>query len=163
MKIESDPNYVVGIMRLEELNVIVAGAGTGGCAAALLLARAGARVTIAEKVPQPRAVGAGIAMAENGLAVLESLGLGPALEVGRPVVGARISDAMGRTLLDAPSPAPRVVMLPPIDAPGCPTGRRRGNGQRRTTIRSGGRSRRDRRLGHHTRMTPASRSRGRIS
>lgn len=99
------------IMRIEELNVIVVGAGTGGSAAALLLARAGARVTIVERVPQPRAVGAGIAMAENGLAVLESLGLGPALQAGRPVVGARITDAMGRTLLDAPSPEPRLVML----------------------------------------------------
>ena len=36
-------------MRLSELTALVAGAGTGGAAAALLLARAGARVTILER------------------------------------------------------------------------------------------------------------------
>jgi 2-polyprenyl-6-methoxyphenol hydroxylase-like FAD-dependent oxidoreductase len=99
-------------MRLTDLTVIVAGAGTGGCAAALLLARAGARVTIMERVPQPRAVGAGIAMAENGLAVLESLGLLPLLDgAGRAVSGGRITDAAGRTLLAPPAPEPRILML----------------------------------------------------
>ena len=98
-------------MDLANQSVIVVGGGTGGSAAALLLARAGARVTLLERVEQPRAVGAGIAIAENGLAVLESLGLGPALEVGRPVHGARIVDASGRTLLEAGEPQPRVVMV----------------------------------------------------
>lgn len=98
-------------MDLTNQNIIVVGGGTGGIATALLLARAGARVTILERVAEPRAVGAGIAIAENGLAVLESLGLGPALDVGRPVVAARITDAMGRTLIAAPSPQPRVVLL----------------------------------------------------
>jgi len=99
-------------MRLTDLNVIVAGAGTGGCAAALLLARAGARVTLIERVPQPRAVGAGIAMAENGLAVLESLGLLPPLEsAGRALSGGRITDATGRTLLAPPPPEPRILVL----------------------------------------------------
>jgi 2-polyprenyl-6-methoxyphenol hydroxylase-like FAD-dependent oxidoreductase len=99
-------------MRLTDLNVIVAGAGTGGCATALLLARAGARVTIVERVPQPRAVGAGIAMAENGLAVLESLGLLPSLEAaGCTVSGGRVTDAAGRTLLVPPAPEPRILMV----------------------------------------------------
>src|SRR5829696_2963700 len=98
-------------MRISDLHVLVVGAATGGSAAALLLARAGARVTLLERVEQPRAVGAGIALAANGLAVLESLGLGAALGVARPVVGARITDAAGRTLLAVPEPAPRVVML----------------------------------------------------
>ena len=86
------------------------GAGTGGAAATLLLARAGARVTLLERVAQPRAVGAGIAIAENGLAVLESLGLSTVARVGRPVTDARITDASGRTLIAPPSP-PRAVML----------------------------------------------------
>ena len=64
-----------------------------------------------ERVEQPRAVGAGIAIAENGLAVLESLGLGPALAVGQPVGAARIVDGSGRTLLEAGEPQPRVRML----------------------------------------------------
>ena len=98
-------------MRISDLHVLVVGAATGGSAAALLLARAGARVTLLERVERPRAVGAGIALAANGLAVLESLGLGAALAVARPVVGARITDAAGRTLLAVPEPAPRVVML----------------------------------------------------
>lgn len=98
-------------MRLASLHVIVCGAATGGSAAALLLARAGARVTLVEKVARPRAVGAGLAIAENGLAVLESLGLGPALDAARPIRGMRITDARGRTLLAPPRPAPRVVMV----------------------------------------------------
>ncbi len=98
-------------MRLSDLHVIVAGAATGGSAAALLLARAGARITLCERLAEPRAVGAGIALAANGLAVLESLGLGPALAVARPVHGMRIVDAADRTLLAAPQPAPRVAML----------------------------------------------------
>lgn len=98
-------------MRPADLHVLVVGAATGGSATALLLARAGARVTLLERVAEPRAVGAGIAIAENGLAVLESLGLGPALEPARAVHGVRITDADGRTLLEPPRPAPRVVML----------------------------------------------------
>ena len=39
------------------------------------------------------------------------MGLGPALEVGRPVDGARIVDARGRTLISAGEPQPRVAML----------------------------------------------------
>jgi 2-polyprenyl-6-methoxyphenol hydroxylase-like FAD-dependent oxidoreductase len=92
-------------------SVLVVGAATGGCAVALLLARAGARVTLVERVDEPRAVGAGIALAENGLAVLGSLGLGPALEAARPLAGVRITDAAGRTLLAPPHPAPRVAMI----------------------------------------------------
>jgi len=96
---------------LAKLQVIVVGAGTGGCAAALLLARAGARVTLVERVAQPRAVGAGIAIAENGMAVLESLGLRSALGGAREVSGARITNAEGRTLLSPPKKSPRVSML----------------------------------------------------
>jgi len=53
-------------MRLDDLHVVIVGGATGGCSAALLLARAGARVTLVERVAEPRAVGAGIAIAENG-------------------------------------------------------------------------------------------------
>lgn len=99
-------------MDIESLHVVVVGAGTGGAASALLLARAGARVTIVEKVAEPRAVGAGIALADNGLAVLERLGLGPVLAaVGCTVRTPRIVDARGRPLYDLPEPVPRVLML----------------------------------------------------
>src|SRR5687768_12285679 len=97
-------------MDLSTYRVTVVGAGTGGAAVALLLARAGARVTLLERVAQPRAVGAGIAIAENGLAVLESLRLGAVADLGRPVTDPRITDASGRTLVAPPSP-PRAVMV----------------------------------------------------
>jgi 2-polyprenyl-6-methoxyphenol hydroxylase-like FAD-dependent oxidoreductase len=65
-------------MVLTGLNIIICGGATGGCAAALLLARAGAGITLVERIAEPRAIGAGIAIAENGPAVLESLGMNPA-------------------------------------------------------------------------------------
>src|SRR5688500_3983066 len=98
-------------MQIDDLHVIIAGGATGGGSAALLLARAGARVTLIERVAQPRAVGAGIAIAENGMAVLESLKLGPALGAAREVRGMRVTDAAGRTLLAPPDPPPRVRMV----------------------------------------------------
>ena len=98
-------------MDLSGLTVTICGGATGGCAAALLLARAGAQVTLLERVAEPTAIGAGIAIAENGLAVLESLGLGPALSVARPVTEVRIVDANGRTLLAPRGQPPRAVLL----------------------------------------------------
>lgn len=96
---------------LSRLNVIVCGAATGGCSAALFLARGGANVTLVERVAQPRAIGAGIAIAENGIAVLESLGLGEIVSAGRPVTAARIVDANGRTLLAPGGKQPLAVMV----------------------------------------------------
>lgn len=99
-------------MNLASLKIVVAGGATGGAAAALLLARAGAWVTVFERVESPRAVGAGIGLADNGLAVLESLGLGAALAtVGRPVGAARIVDGAGRTIFAPPGSPPRVWMV----------------------------------------------------
>lgn len=66
-------------MRLTGLRVTVAGAGIGGAATALLFARAGAEVTVVERVSDPKAVGAGILLQPNGLAVLYGLGLGEEL------------------------------------------------------------------------------------
>ncbi|MGE0039546.1 MAG: FAD-dependent oxidoreductase [Vicinamibacterales bacterium] len=98
-------------MEMHGLHVVVAGGAIGGSAAALLLARAGARVTLVEKVAHPAAVGAGIGLADNGLAVLESIGLLPALEaVACPVEGGRVVDGEGRLLL-APDQAPRTWMV----------------------------------------------------
>ena len=66
-------------MRLAGLRVTVAGAGIGGAATALLFARSGAEVTVVERVSDPKAVGAGILLQPNGLAVLYGLGLGAEL------------------------------------------------------------------------------------
>ncbi len=66
-------------MSLQGCNVVVAGGGIGGMTAALLLGSAGASVRLLERVAKPAAVGAGILLQPNGLAVLYALGLGEAL------------------------------------------------------------------------------------
>jgi 2-polyprenyl-6-methoxyphenol hydroxylase-like FAD-dependent oxidoreductase len=86
-------------------HAVVAGAGIGGAAAALLLANAGWRVSLFERVAEPRAVGAGILLQPNGLAVLYGLGLRDALR--RRAVEARrghVADATGRVLLTSAIP-----------------------------------------------------------
>jgi len=99
-------------MNIDALHVIVVGGATAGAGAALLFARAGARVTLVERVADPKAVGAGIGIAENGLAVLESIGLGPAIAAaGTPVPAPRIVDGRGRVLFAPSGPAPKVLML----------------------------------------------------
>ena len=98
-------------MRVNDLRVVVVGGAIGGSSAALLFARAGAEVTVIERVAQSSAVGAGIGIAENGMAVLASLGLRKALDVAKEVPAARIVDARGRVLLAPPAPAPRIAMV----------------------------------------------------
>ncbi|SPH21630.1 3-hydroxybenzoate 6-hydroxylase 1 [Ascidiaceihabitans donghaensis] len=56
-------------------NVIVVGGGIAGLAAATLLGRAGASVTLLERAPALREVGAGIQISPNGLTVLRAMGL----------------------------------------------------------------------------------------
>lgn len=55
---------------MRPLDVGIIGSGTAGSAAALFLARAGHRVTVYERVVDPRPVGAGIALQPTGLHVL---------------------------------------------------------------------------------------------
>ena len=57
------------------MRVAVLGCGTGGPAAALLLARAGHHVEIFERAPSLGPVGAGILLQPTGMAVLDRLGL----------------------------------------------------------------------------------------
>jgi len=85
--------------------VVVAGAGIGGAAAALLLARRGMHVTLLERVAEPSAVGAGILLQPNGLAVLYGLGLRDELAARARVGGEiRLADAAGRLLAGTPIP-----------------------------------------------------------
>lgn len=60
-------------------NVTVLGAGIGGLAVAIALARHGAKVRVLEQAPVIREVGAGLQISPNGLAVLRGLGLEAAL------------------------------------------------------------------------------------
>lgn len=62
---------------MRSLDVGIVGGGTAGSAAAVFLARAGHRVTLYERVPEPRAVGAGITIQPTGLHVLCRLELYP--------------------------------------------------------------------------------------
>lgn len=61
------------------LNIIVAGAGLGGLATAIALARRGHRVTVYEQASTLGEVGAGIQMPSNSTRLLLSWGLGPYL------------------------------------------------------------------------------------
>ena len=78
-------------MDIAREHVVVVGAGIGGLAAAVLLARAGASVTLLERAPAVGAVGAGILLQPNGLAVLTGLGLdGPLRAAGHRMDGAAV-------------------------------------------------------------------------
>jgi salicylate hydroxylase len=63
-----------------DLSLVVAGAGIGGLAAALCLARAGKRVALLEKAPKIEEVGAGLQIAPNAGRILQGLGLSAALD-----------------------------------------------------------------------------------
>jgi len=97
-------------MHLSKLNVLVVGAATGGAATALLLARAGAHVTVIDKIEAATPIGAGLALAANGRAVLDALGLGPALGDACELPGVRVTDARGRTLAAPPDGARMAVV-----------------------------------------------------
>lgn len=66
------------------------GGGIGGLTAALAFARMAARVTLLEQAPALTEVGAGIQITPNGAAVLDRLGLGPALDARSIRAGAVI-------------------------------------------------------------------------
>lgn len=83
------------------LDVAVVGCGTAGPAAALLLSRAGHRVQVLERAPEPGPVGAGILLQPTGLAVLDRLGIGEvARELGARIDGARARTPSGRDVLE---------------------------------------------------------------
>src|SRR4051812_39952382 len=57
------------------MHVLIVGGGIAGPALALFLHRAGIQSCVFEAYPQPAAVGGGLALAPNGMHVLDSLGL----------------------------------------------------------------------------------------
>lgn len=81
------------------VDVLVVGGGIGGMTAALLFADIGAQVTLLERVDAPAAVGAGILLQPNGLAVLTALGFGEALDdAGRRPNASALRTVAGRTI-----------------------------------------------------------------
>ena len=88
-------------MDASRTHVVIAGAGIGGMAAAVLAARVGASVTLLERAPDIRAVGAGILLQPNGLAVLSGLGLDARLRArGCAMAAATVHGADGSVLTD---------------------------------------------------------------
>ncbi|RAR85824.1 2-polyprenyl-6-methoxyphenol hydroxylase-like FAD-dependent oxidoreductase [Paracidovorax anthurii] len=61
------------------LDIVIAGGGIGGLAAALALADQGHRVTVCEAAARPQPLGVGINLLPHAVAVLDSVGLLPAL------------------------------------------------------------------------------------
>lgn len=71
---------------MKPLHIAIAGYGTAGQAASLLLARDGHRVEVFERVAHPGPVGAGFLLQPTGMGVLLELGLlDAALQLGAPV------------------------------------------------------------------------------
>jgi 2-polyprenyl-6-methoxyphenol hydroxylase-like FAD-dependent oxidoreductase len=63
-------------------HAVVVGGGIGGLSAALGLRRAGWQVTVLERAPEFRPVGAGVVLQANGLRCLDALGVGDAVRRG---------------------------------------------------------------------------------
>lgn len=82
------------------LDIAVAGCGTAGLAAALLLHRDGHRVTLFERFAAPRPIGSGLLIQPTGRAVLKMLGLEEALLARGARVDRLIGEADGRVVLD---------------------------------------------------------------
>jgi 2-polyprenyl-6-methoxyphenol hydroxylase-like FAD-dependent oxidoreductase len=84
------------------LDIAIAGAGPAGLAAALLIARAGHRVTIFERFDRPAPIGSGLILQPTGLSVLAELGLlQEIMALGCRIDRLNGSDAKsGRTVLD---------------------------------------------------------------
>lgn len=62
------------------MNIAIAGAGIAGLTVAALLARAGRKVTVFDKLPKPSPVGSGLIVQPVGQAVLRAMGLIEAVE-----------------------------------------------------------------------------------
>jgi 2-polyprenyl-6-methoxyphenol hydroxylase-like FAD-dependent oxidoreductase len=74
-----DPSGESELMEQHALHVSIIGGGIGGLAAACALQRRGIEVTLFERNPELREIGAGLTLWSNGVQVLRHLGLADAL------------------------------------------------------------------------------------
>lgn len=94
------------------LHVCVVGGGIGGAATAACLAAAGARVTLLERAPQLREIGAGIFLKLNSLRVLRDLGVYDALtSQGSWIREAQLWGRKGTPILQRSIPPSAVVTV----------------------------------------------------
>jgi len=83
------------------MDIAIVGCGVAGQTAAIALSRAGHAVTVFERFPAARPLGAGLLLQPSGLAALERLGLaGTAIASGAKVHRLEGKNARGRTVLD---------------------------------------------------------------
>nr|MBA2544362.1 FAD-dependent monooxygenase [Deltaproteobacteria bacterium] len=88
---------------MEPLTIAVVGAGTAGGAAATLLARAGHRVTVFERIEDPKPVGAGITLQPTGQAALQRMGLlEEVVARGAPIERLTCIRSNGKPMVDLP-------------------------------------------------------------
>ncbi|GAB5456160.1 MAG: NAD(P)/FAD-dependent oxidoreductase [Henriciella sp.] len=73
--------------------IAIVGAGIGGLALAVFLARDGHRVRVFDQFPEPKPIGSGLMLQQTGLAVLEQLGLRTDIDA----LGTRIDRLWGLT------------------------------------------------------------------
>lgn len=93
---------------------LIVGGGTAGCAVAILLARGGVEVEVAEITPDWVVRGSGITLMGNGLRVLKQLGVWDAVrDSGYPYAGAQFRALDGAPLGEAPQPPTGGPDLPP--------------------------------------------------
>src|SRR5262245_9721533 len=89
------------------LDVLIAGGGPAGSIAAIVLARAGARVLIVDRETFPRDKLCGDTLNPGAIRLLASLGLsGGPLETAKPLAGMIVTG--GRQRIEARYPAPQV-------------------------------------------------------
>ena len=96
----SDRRWTIRRMQ-ERLRIAVVGCGSAGPAAATLLQRQGHRVTLFERAPECRPVGAGFLLQPSGMGVLEELGiLEPVRAHGARVERLHVVSREGAEVLD---------------------------------------------------------------
>ena len=87
---------------MKRWSIAIAGCGVAGLACAALLARAGARVVVFDRLERPQPLGSGLILQPVGLAVLDAIGVGARIrDLGAPIY--RLfgkAEPSGRTVLD---------------------------------------------------------------
>lgn len=85
------------------MEAIIIGGGIGGLCTAIALKRAGISAAVYERADELTEIGAGLALAANGVKALDKLGLAEAVRrVGAPVMNTKIRSWRGQVLSEVP-------------------------------------------------------------